>query len=54
MTRLILRGGRIVDPLNARDEIADIAFADGKVAEIGRALPRGAATVVDVDRKSVV
>lgn len=32
---LILRGGRILDPGSGRDEIADIAFAGGKVAAIG-------------------
>jgi dihydroorotase len=36
MAYLILTGGRIIDPANSRDEIADIAFKDGKVAEIGR------------------
>ena len=40
MADLILKGGRVIDPANGRDEIADIAFADGKVAEIGPDLPR--------------
>jgi dihydroorotase len=53
MAKLILTGGRIIDPANGRDEIADIAFADGKVAAIGRDLPRGAADTVDVASKIV-
>ena len=48
MADLILRGGRIVDPANARDEIADIAFSGGKVAAIGAELRRDGAEIVDV------
>ena len=54
MTQLILTGGRIIDPAHGRDEIADIAFADGKVAEIGRDLPRGDAEIVSAAGKLVV
>ena len=54
MSHLILTGGRIVDPATRRDEIADIAFKDGKVAEIGRDLPRAGAEIVDVKSKLVV
>ena len=32
---VILRGGRVVDPANGVDRIADVALAGGKVAEIG-------------------
>ena len=35
---LILRNGRIVDPASGRDEVADIAFAAGKVAAVGAAV----------------
>jgi dihydroorotase len=53
MTTLILTGGRVVDPANGRDEVADIAFMDGKVAAIGHGLPRGGAEIVDVAGKIV-
>ncbi|MFZ2007855.1 MAG: amidohydrolase/deacetylase family metallohydrolase [Stellaceae bacterium] len=53
MTHLILTGGRIIDPANGRDEIADIAFKDGKVAEIGRNLTYAGAKTVDVAGKIV-
>ena len=36
---LILKGGRIIDPSQNLDQVADIAFADGKVARIGTGLP---------------
>ncbi len=54
MTHLVLTGGRIIDPADGRDEIADIAFADGKVAAVGRDLPRAGAEIVDVAGKLVV
>src|ERR1700686_1652236 len=47
MADLLLRGGRIIDPANGRDEVADIAFADGEIAAIGHDLPREGAEVVD-------
>jgi dihydroorotase len=53
MANLVLTGGRIIDPANGRDEIADIAFADGKVAAIGRDLPRAGAETIDVAGKLV-
>jgi dihydroorotase len=46
---LILKGGRIVDPSQHLDAVADIGFAGGKVAAIGAALASDAGTdVVDV------
>src|SRR5947207_15888111 len=48
MADLILRGGRIVDPANARDEVADIVFSGGKVAAVGADLGRDGAEIVDV------
>jgi len=47
MRDLVLTGGRVIDPATGRDETADIAFSDGKVAEIGRDLPAGDAEIVD-------
>ena len=38
MHDLVLKGGRIIDPAQGIDRIADIAFADGKVAAIGDGL----------------
>jgi len=54
MTDLILKGGRVIDPASGWDETADIAFANGKVSEIGRDLPSGAAKIVDARGKLVV
>jgi len=43
-TDLILTGGRVICPAQGLDEIAEIAFAGGRVQAIGRALPRAPGT----------
>ena len=46
---LIFQGGRVVDPANGVDGIADVAIADGKIAKVGTSLPAdGVQAVVDV------
>ncbi|MEL7468717.1 MAG: amidohydrolase/deacetylase family metallohydrolase [Pseudomonadota bacterium] len=43
---LILTGGRVIDPSQNIDRTVEIAFANGKVAEIGDALKRGPETEI--------
>src|SRR5246500_4650784 len=43
---LILRGGRVVDPSQKLDAVADVAFAGGKVAMVGNALKTDPTTEV--------
>src|SRR5215472_1438108 len=43
---LILRGGRVIDPSQKLDEITDVAFSSGKVAQIGPGLKADAETNV--------
>ncbi len=38
MHDVVLRNGRVIDPLQGRDEVTDVAFADGRVAAIGTGL----------------
>lgn len=47
---LILRGGRVIDPLTERDQTADVLCVDGRIAAIGADLPAShpTAEVVDV------
>lgn len=45
--RILLKGGRVVDPAEGRDEIADVLIEDGVIAT-GESSSRGA-TVVDAD-----
>src|SRR5436309_11294429 len=47
MLDLILKGGRIIDPQNGRDEVADIGFGDGRVAALGSGLPLRGSEIVD-------
>ena len=35
MSDLLLQGGRVVDPANSVDEVADVLISDGKVAAVG-------------------
>ncbi len=43
---LILRGGRVVDPSQGLDAVADVAFAGGKVKAVGPGLEAGPGTEV--------
>lgn len=54
MYDLLLQGGRVIDPARDFDEIADVAFRDGVVAEIGRDLPRESARYVRDVRNRIV
>ena len=48
MSRLLLKGGRVVDPAQGLDATLDVMIADGLVEEVGpRVAPRGA-TVLEV------
>ena len=46
--RLILRGGRVIDPSQDIDEVADVAFENGVVADIGTRLSHPGAEELDV------
>ena len=35
---LIIRNGRVIDPMQNIDDICDVAIKDGKIAEIGKNL----------------
>ncbi len=54
MFDVVLRGGRIVDPGTGTDEVADIAFKDGKVAAVGAAAQEGSAAVEREVRGAIV
>ncbi len=43
---LILRGGQVIDPSQGMDQVADVGFAGGKVAGIGKHLSPGPATEI--------
>jgi dihydroorotase len=47
MSRLLVRGGRVVDPGQGLDTTLDVLLADGKVEKLGRRLAAKGAPVVD-------
>jgi dihydroorotase len=51
---LILKGGRVIDPSQNLDGIADVAFADGKVAAVGKDLKGSAGTEVRDVKDTIV
>lgn len=54
MFDIVLTGGRVVDPSQNLDVIADVAFADGKVAAVGPGLAGDTKSVRDVAGRVVV
>lgn len=49
MDRLLLRGGRLVDPASGADATCDVLAGDGRVLEVGERLSDAAAEVLDVE-----
>lgn len=54
MTQLLLKGGRIIDPSQGIDTVADLLIRDGKIVEIGTIDPSTADQVEDVSGKCVL
>jgi dihydroorotase len=52
--KLLLKGGRVVDPANDRDGELDVLVEDGRIARVGRGLPAGDAEVFAVERGWIV
>lgn len=52
--RLLITGGRLVDPATGRDEVADLLVEDGHIAGSGRGLPRAGARVIAAERLLVI
>jgi dihydroorotase len=53
-TRLLLKGGRLVDPVAGRDGEFDLLVEDGRVARVGKLLPADGAEVFEVKRGWIV
>ena len=50
---VLLKGGRVVDPLHGRDGVFDVLITDGQIAKVGKDLPSAGATVIDVPSQFV-
>lgn len=44
---ILIKGGRVIDPANGVDDVLDVLVADGKIAEIGKAVKSAADQVID-------
>jgi dihydroorotase len=47
MRKLLIRGGRVIDPASRRDEVADVLLANGLVEAVGAKLPTEGAELID-------
>jgi dihydroorotase len=47
MSKLVIRGARVVDPSQDLDRIADLLIEDGKIVAAGGSIPAGDAEIVD-------
>jgi dihydroorotase len=47
MTRIVLQGGRVIDPASGRDEVTDVSIASGRIVGIGPAGDFNAERVFD-------
>jgi dihydroorotase len=54
MLDVMVKGGRVIDPANGRDEITDIGFGDGRVGSVGSGLPLRAGQTIDAGGLLVV
>jgi dihydroorotase len=52
--KLILKGGRVVDPASGRDGTFDVLIEDGRIARVGKDLPADGAEVFEVAHGWVV
>ena len=50
---ILIRGGRVIDPKNGVDQVADVLVKDGKIAEIGENLSAEGVQVMDAAGKVV-
>jgi len=52
--KLLLKGGRVVDPASRRDGEFDVLVEDGRIARVGKGLPADGADVFEVKRGWIV
>ncbi|MDH5405257.1 MAG: dihydroorotase [Candidatus Aminicenantes bacterium] len=50
MKKLLVKGGRVIDPANNLDEHLDLLIAGGKIAQVGKQLEDKEAQIIDVQR----
>ena len=53
MTKILIKGGRVIDPANRVDEILDVLIENSKIALVGKGLDSSGAHVIDATGKIV-
>ncbi|MGZ5003871.1 MAG: dihydroorotase, partial [Chthoniobacterales bacterium] len=54
MSATIIRNGRVIDPANERDEIADVYIADGKIVGSKSEIRSPKSEIEDIDARGVI
>src|SRR3954463_5754932 len=54
MGKMLLKGGRVVDPANGRDGVFDVLIDGDRIARVGRDLPADGARIVEVPSGLVI
>ena len=49
----VIRNGRIIDPANKRDEVADLAIVDGRIADLS-AIRNPQSEIDEIDASNLI
>jgi dihydroorotase len=52
--KMLLKGGRVIDPANGRDGAFDVLIEDGRIARVGKDLPVDGADVFEMKRGWII
>ncbi len=52
--KVLLKGGRVIDPASGRDGMFDVLIEDGLIARVGRDQPVNGAELFEIDREWIV
>ena len=51
--KTLIKGGRVIDPANSFDKVADVLIEDGKIAKVAGNIKSAADTVIEAEGKIV-
>lgn len=54
MSSLIIKGGRVVDPAQSIDQVADVLIEDGRIAAFGKSIKSNKAKAIDAKGMTVI
>jgi dihydroorotase len=54
MSATIIRNGRVIDPANKRDELADVYITDGKIVTSKSEIRNAKSTIEDIDARGLI